>query len=175
MTGDNKASRNMKIFVLRHGITGDSDSDESRQLTPRGVEEVESVVTRHKDDLPTVRHIICSPMPRVRHTVDLAAGIIDYQGDINESNDFTTGSRLKEIVRCMETVNPDEGDLLVSSHQSCTSILVLWLTGEDILIPNGSLLAIEADELAYGKGKILWQDSASSSEIRRVTNFVDQF
>lgn len=165
----------MKIYVLRHGITGDSESDVSRQLTTKGVEEVESVVTRHKEELSTIKHIICSPMPRVRHTVDLAAAIIEYQGDISESDDFTTGSRLTEIVRCMETVDPEKGDLLISSHQSCTSILVLWLIGEDILIPNGSLLAIEVEELAYGKGKILWQDSANSTEIKRVSNFVDQF
>lgn len=165
----------MKIYVLRHGITGDAETDLDRQLTPKGVEEVESVVTRHKYELASVKHVICSPLPRVRHTVDLAAAIIGYKGDIVESDDFSTGSRLKEIVRCMETVNPDDGDLMVSSHQSCTSILVLWLSGEDILIPNGSLLAIEAEELAQGKGKILWQDSASSDEIRRTTNFVDQF
>ena len=165
----------MKIFVLRHGITGNSETDTSRELTPKGVEEVKSIVTRHKDELVTVEQLICSPLPRVRHTVDIAASIISYEGEITESQDFSTGSRLKEIVRCMEKVNPGSGDLLVSSHQSCTSILVLWLTSEDILIPNGSLLAIEAEELSFGKGKILWQDSANSTNIKRTTEFVDQF
>lgn len=165
----------MRIYVLRHGITGDSETDVGRQLTTKGIEEVESVVGRHKDELSLVKQVICSPMPRVRHTVDLAAAIMGYQGDIVESDDFSTGSRLTEIVRCMETVNLDGGDLLVSSHQSCTSILVLWLIGEDILIPNGSLLAIQVDEMAYGKGKILWQDSANSSEIKRAVHLVDQF
>lgn len=165
----------MIIFVLRHGITGDSESDVSRQLTDKGVLEVESVVARHKVELSNVKQIICSPMPRVRHTVDIAARIIGYRGEITESDDFTTGSRLNEIVRCMKTINPQHGDLLVSSHQSCTSILVLWLTGEDILIPNGSLLAIEVEELSYGKGRILWQDSSNSKIIKRTTDFVDQF
>ena len=67
------------------------------------------------------------------------------------------------------------GDVIVSSHQSCTSILVLWLTGEDILISNGSLLAIDVEKSAQGAGKILWQESHNSSEVKRAVNFVDQF
>ena len=164
----------MKVFVLRHGITGEAETDESRLLTPQGIEEVEAVVFRRKEELSSVRQILCSPMPRVRHTIDLATAIIGYAGEVTTSNDFTTGSRLKEIVRCMEAVNLDLGDLLVSSHQSCTSILVLWLTGEDIPIPTGSLLAIEVDEFAYGKGNILWQDSSDGNEIKRAINFADQ-
>jgi hypothetical protein len=69
----------------------------------------------------------------------------------------------------------DGGDILVSSHQSCTSILVLWLTGEDVLISNGSLLAIDVEKPAQGAGKILWQESQSGSQIKRAVNFVDQF
>ena len=65
--------------------------------------------------------------------------------------------------------------MLVSSHQSCTSILVLWLTGEDILIPNGSLLAIEVDKPKQGAGTILWQESRDGSNVKRAVNFVDQF
>lgn len=164
----------MKIFVLRHGITGDSETDESRQLTSKGVEEVNAVVSRHLDDLASIKQVICSPMPRVRHTVDLAVDLIGYEGEISENDNFNTGSRFMEITGVMQNLDMEQGDLLVSSHQSCTSILVLWLTGEDVLIPNGSLLAIDTDEMAYGKGTILWQDSASGEEVKRTSNFVDQ-
>lgn len=165
----------MKIFVLRHGITGESETDESRELTPKGVEEVRAAVERNLEELSSVEQILCSPMPRVRATVDLAAEMIGYKGEVVESDDFTTGSRLKQIVRAMQGVNLANGDLLVSSHQSCTSILVLWLTAEDILIPTGSLLAIEAGEMAYGKGTILWQDSSGDRDVKRAKNFADQF
>ena len=86
-----------------------------------------------------------------------------------------TGSRLNEIVNFVAELDFDAGDILVSSHQSCTSILVLWLTGEDILISNGSLLAIEVEKPQQGAGRILWQESHNSREIKRATNFVDQF
>ena len=75
----------------------------------------------------------------------------------------------------MTDLDFEGGDILVSSHQSCTSILVLWLTGEDILISNGSLLAIDVARPAQGGGKILWQESQSGSHIKRAVNFVDQF
>jgi hypothetical protein len=82
---------------------------------------------------------------------------------------------LPEIVGFANELDFDGGDVLVSSHQSCTSILVLWLTGEDILIPNGSLLAIDVNEPKQGAGKILWQESRDGSNVKRAVNFVDQF
>jgi len=164
----------MKIFVLRHGITSEADTDESRELSNTGIAEVEAVVNRHLDELSNVRQVLCSPMPRVQATVNLALNLMGYEGDICLSDDFSTGSRLKQITRAMVGINPEDGDLLVSSHQSCTSILVLWLTAEDILIPNGSMLAIEVDEIAYGKGIVIWQDSNNINEIKRTVNFADQ-
>ena len=116
-----------------------------------------------------------SPMIRVKQTLEIAANILDFQESIIESHYLTTGSRLKEIVNFAESLDFGGGDILVSSHQSCTSILVLWLTGEDILISNGSLLAIDVQKPAQGGGKILWQQSHNSSQVKRATNFVDQF
>ena len=92
-----------------------------------------------------------------------------------ESPYLKTGSRLPEIIRFASELDFDGGDVLVSSHQSCTSILVLWLTGEDILISNGSLLAIDVDRPEQGAGKILWQESHNSREVKRAADFVDQF
>ncbi|RLA32393.1 MAG: hypothetical protein DRR11_08320, partial [Gammaproteobacteria bacterium] len=116
-----------------------------------------------------------SPLKRVKQTLQIAARILDFQGQIIDSEYLTTGSRLNEIINFASELDFDVGDTLVSSHQSCTSILVLWLTGEDILIPNGSLLAIDVEQPVQGAGKILWQQSQNSSDIKRATDFVDQF
>jgi len=165
----------MKLFVLRHGMTAESDADERRVLSKEGVREVEDVVTLRRDDLKGVEKIYSSPMIRVKQTLEIAARILGFKGAIIESQNLMTGSRLNEIVSFMGSLDFDGGDSLVSSHQSCTSILVLWLTGEDILIPNGSLLALEVEEPVQGGGKVLWQESRNSSEIKRAVNFVDQF
>jgi phosphohistidine phosphatase SixA len=156
-------------------MTAESDADERRELSEKGVREVEDVVNLRRDDLKGVTQMHSSPMIRVKQTLEIAAEILGFNGAIIESQNLTTGSRLKEIVSFVGGLDFNGGDILVSSHQSCTSILVLWLAGEDILIPNGSLLAIEVEKPAQGGGKILWQESRNSSQIKRAVDFVDQF
>lgn len=163
----------MKVFILRHGMTGESKTDAERQLTSAGRSEVVKVVRSKIDDLSNVDRVYSSAMIRVRDTLDIANNLIGFEGEVQVDSNLMTGSRLNEIIAFAESIDTTAGDILVSSHQSCTSILVLWLTGEDILIPNGSLLAIEADELAQGKGKILWQESASGDQIKHASSFAD--
>ena len=165
----------MTLFILRHGMTAESNADEQRVLSEEGIKEVEDIVTLRHNDLQSVQQIHSSPMIRVKQTLQIAAKIIGFNGPIIESKNLTTGSRLDEIVRFLNDLDFENGDVLVSSHQSCTSILVLWLTGEDILISNGSLLAIEIKKPSQGAGKILWQESQSGNEIKRAIDFVDQF
>lgn len=165
----------MKIFVLRHGMTSNADADEDRELTESGVAEVENVVNLRLDDLRGVTRIYSSPLKRVKQTLYIAKRLIGFAGSIEESPYLKTGSRLPEIVNFANALDFDGGDVLVSSHQSCTSILVLWLTGEDVLIPNGSLLAIDVEEPKQGAGTILWQESRDGSNVKRAVNFVDQF
>ena len=165
----------MKLFILRHGATSESDADELRVLSEKGITEVEKVVNLRRQDLAKVQKIYSSPMQRVRQTLEIAAEILGFKGEIIESQKLTTGSRLKEIVSFMSSIDVGDGDILVSSHQSCTSILVMWLTGEDILIPNGSLLAIELEKPVQGSGSVLWQQTQENSQIKRTVHFVDQF
>ncbi len=165
----------MKLFILRHGMTAESDADERRELSPKGIKEVEDVVRLRLADLRGISRIFSSPLLRVKQTLEIAAKIIGFEKPIIESKYLKTGSRLNEIVSFVSELDFDSGDILVSSHQSCTSILVLWLTGEDILISNGSLLAIDVEKPAQGAGKILWQESHNSHEVKRAVNFVDQF
>jgi len=165
----------MKIFVLRHGMTSEAEIDENRELTERGVKEVENVVKLRLTDLQGVARIFSSPLKRVKQTLYVARRLIGFAGAVEQSQYLKTGSRLNEIIKFVNELEFDGGDVLVSSHQSCTSILVLWLTGEDILISNGSLLAIEVDKPEQGAGTILWQESHNSREVKRAVDFVDQF
>jgi phosphohistidine phosphatase SixA len=165
----------MKIFVLRHGMTSEAEADEDRELTDKGVVEVENVLSLRLGELQGVTRIFSSPLKRVKQTLYVAKRVLDFAGTIEESQYLKTGSRLDEIVSFVNELDLNGGDVLVSSHQSCTSILVLWLTGEDILISNGSLLAIEVERAEQGAGKILWQESHNSREVKRALDMVDQF
>ena len=156
-------------------MTAASDADEKRQLSEKGVEEVEKVLQLRLAELCNVTQMYASPMLRVKQTLRIASRMLGFHGAIIESEYLTTGSRLNEIISFVNELDFESGDILVSSHQSCTSILVLWLIGEDILIPNGSLLAIDVSEPVQGSGKILWQISHNGDQVKRVSDFVDQF
>lgn len=156
-------------------MTSNAEADELRELTETGIREVEDVVNLRRDDLSGVTRIFSSPLLRVRQTLEIAARILDFPDPVVESQYLKTGSRLTEIVSFANELDFTGGDVLLSSHQSCTSILVLWLSGEDILIPNGSLLAIDVDRPEQGAGTILWQESRDGSNVKRAVNFVDQF
>lgn len=165
----------MKIFILRHGMTTEAEADEYRELGEKGVTEVEDVVRLRQCDLRGITRIYSSPLLRVKQTLQVAARVLGIRDAIVESDDLKTGSRLNEIVNFVTDLDFEAGDVLVSSHQSCTSILVLWLTGEDVLIPNGSLLAIDIEKAERGAGTILWQESRDGSKIKKTSAFVDQF
>jgi len=156
-------------------MTTDSNADESRELSEKGVCEVESVLAIRLAELRHIQVMYSSPLLRVRQTLKVAKHILSFHGKVQESQYLKTGSRLDEIERFVAELDVDGGDILVSSHQSCTSILVLWLTGEDILISNGSLLCIEVSRLEQAGGTILWQESHNSREVKRAVNLVDQF
>jgi len=156
-------------------MTSNADADEDRELTETGVREVEDVVSIRREELANVTRIYSSPLKRVKQTLYIAKRILGFAGSIEESRHLKTGSRLPEIISFANELDFAGGDALVSSHQSCTSILVLWLTGEDILIPNGSLLAIDVEKPQQGAGTILWQESRDGSNVKRAVNFVDQF
>jgi len=109
----------MKLFILRHGMTAASDADERRELSEKGIEEVEKIVRLRRDDLLGVTRIYSSPMKRVKQTLQIAAGILDFQGQIIDSEYLTTGSRLNEIrtgLRCWR--HPGEQSPVLHKH-SC--------------------------------------------------------
>lgn len=163
----------MKLFILRHGITGEAPTDAERDLTSGGRAEVVKIVRQKLDQLNAVTQIFSSPLMRVKNTCDIAANLIGFAGQIAVDEDLGTGKRLDELKEFLGRIDVTRGDVIISSHQSCTSIIVLWLTGEDILIPNGSLICIDAEELNRGKGKIIWQESASGGDIKRTEHFAD--
>lgn len=165
----------MKLFVLRHGMTSNADSDVDRRLTDTGIREVEDVIRLRQDELANIAHIYTSPLPRVKQTLTIAAEVLGNKPSITESELLQTGSRLPEMIQFLRELDYSGGDVLISSHQSCTSILVLWITGEDIMIPNGSLLAIDVDKAERAVGKILWQESRDGSNVKRSSDVVDMF
>ena len=165
----------MKLFLLRHGMTSRAETDEQRSLTPDGVKALKDVMGRRKDELSAVKEIHSSPMERVRETARIAGDVIGYKGEVIDNPSLMKLTRGEEIIQSLENLDLGGGDILLVSHESSLCNLMLWLAAEDILMSNSSLSVIETDELKRGSGRLLWQESPNSSEIKRTAAFVDQF
>lgn len=165
----------MKLFLLRHGMTARAETDAERMVTPDGIEDIKRVMARRKDELANVVQVYSSPLERVRQTARIAGEVIGYQGTVLDNQALFKLTRGEEIAASLADVDLTKGDLLLVSHESSLCNLMLWLAGEDILMSNSSLTALETNELALGKGKLLWQESPNGSQIKRTVTFVDQF
>ena len=83
-------------------------------------------------------------------------------------------TRAEDIVPTLQHLTESSNVMLVS-HESSLCNFLLWLTGEDVLMSNSSLTAVRTDKLERGSGRVLWQESPNSSEIKRTEFFVDMF
>ena len=165
----------MKVFLLRHGMTARADSDDDRALTPDGIEALKDVMNRRPSDLSGVTRIHTGPMGRIQETANIAADVIGYQGEIVVNQSLNKLSRGQEITATLNHIDMSSGDIILVSHESSLCNLLLYLTGDDVLMSNSSLCAIETTGWTRLDGKLLWQESPNSSEIKRTRNFADMF
>ncbi len=165
----------MKLFLLRHGMTARADSDTDRALTPDGKSALKKVVGRRLSELANVTQIFTGPMGRVKETAAIAAKEIGFQGHVIENQSLNKLSRGQDITATLKDIDMSANNILLVSHESSLCNLLLWLTGDDILMSNSSLCAIETSGWLRGDGKLLWQESPNSSEIKRTSHFADMF
>lgn len=165
----------MKVFLLRHGMTARAESDAERSLTVEGEAALREVMARRTEDLGNVVTVYSGPLGRLRETAKVAAEVIAYKGDIVDNPSLNKLTRGEEITATLQDTDMTAGDLLLVSHESSLCNLMLWLTGEDILMSNSSLSAIETEAWSRGAGKLLWQESPKSREIKRASHFADMF
>lgn len=165
----------MKVFLLRHGMTARADSDIERALTPEGIAALQDVLSRRITDLSNVVHVFTGPMGRLRETANIAANEIAYQGEVTDNESLTKLKRGQDVTATLQDIDMSAGDLLLVSHESTLCNFLMWLTGDDVLMSNSSLCAIETQGWGRGDGKLLWQESPNSSEIKRTNHFADMF
>ena len=165
----------MKVFLLRHGMTARAETDVDRSLTEDGIKALQDVMGRRPDELANITTVFTGPLGRIRQTATIAAEAIGFDKEIIDNQSLNKLSRGQEITATLEDIDMLAGDLLLVSHESSLCNLMLWLTLEDILMPNSSLSAIETEGWTRGAGNLLWQESPNSSEIKRYSSFADQF
>ena len=156
-------------------MTARAETDIERSLTDDGITALKDVMNRRVDELANVITVFTGPLGRLRETAHIAAQAIGHQHEIVDNPSLNKLKRGQDITATLKDIDMSAGDLLLVSHESSLCNLMLWLTGEDILMPNSSLSAIEIKGWSRGDGTLLWQESPGSSEIKRARNFADMF
>lgn len=165
----------MIVYLLRHGMTSRAETDLDRSLTDDGIAALQEVVGRRVEELSKLDKVYTGPIGRIRQTAEIAAEVANYKGEVADLQSLNKLSRGQEITASLQDTDMNAGDILLVSHESSLCNLMMWLAGEDILMPNSSLSAIQTQGWGRGDGKLLWQESPNSREIKRAINFADQF
>ena len=164
----------MRLFLLRHGMTARADDDTLRRLTEDGIADLKKVIDRRKATLYEIQEVHSSPMGRVRQTAEIASEAFRFKGEITDNESLFKLTRAEDIVPTLQHLD-EQSNVMLVSHESSLCNFLLWLTGEDVLMSNSSLTAVRTDKLERGAGKVMWQESPNSSEIKRTEFFVDMF
>lgn len=164
----------MRLYLLRHGMTARAEDDTLRRLTDEGIVSLKEVINRRIASLFDINEVHSSPMGRVRQTAEIASELFRFKGEITDNESLMKLTRAEDIVPTLQHLT-DSSNVMLVSHESSLCNFLLWLTGEDVLMSNSSLTAVRTDKLERGAGRILWQESPNSSNVKRTADFVDMF
>jgi len=149
----------MKIYLMRHGEAAfNKANDDDRELTDNGRAKIRANILLKKTELSAVQLLLSSPIRRARQTADLARDLLERKDSIQEVSWLIHESPPLKSIAALSRINVDS--VLLFSHQPFASRFVEILCDMElgaIGMHTASIVAIEADPVAAGTGKILWQ------------------
>jgi phosphohistidine phosphatase len=140
----------MEIYILRHGIAEDAPAgqpDSERSLTSDGRKKLRSVLRVAASAGVAPSLIISSPYKRALQTAQLAAEILDYQGDPLRTKALAPNSAPKGVWDEIR-VHKDEARILLVGHEPLFGRLMAYLLGSPNLqvdFKKGAMACIELD------------------------------
>jgi phosphohistidine phosphatase len=152
----------MEIYLLRHGSAergrpGSPDSD--RALTGEGRYEIQRVMGAAKLARTSPSLILSSPYKRAFEAARLAAGVLDYKGEIVVTDALTPESGARGVWDEIRVHRGEEGILLVG-HEPLFSACTAYLAGcPDLQVEfaKAGLVRIDVDGFnAAPRGILKW-------------------
>ncbi len=117
------------FYLMRHAeASWAANTDQDRQLTERGRQDVLQLVLRHQCDLQTIQKIVCSPYLRTRQTAQIIAASIGIEKLVFEGR-LTPENSVKSAVTALEEHWCEH--LLVVTHQPLIGCLINYLEHAD--------------------------------------------
>jgi phosphohistidine phosphatase len=144
---------------MRHGEASfDAKQDDDRELTENGRARIRHHIALKQDELASVRLFLSSPIRRAQQTAKLAHVLLRRQDAIETVDWLRHESKphqaIEELSRYTVT------SVMLFSHQPFASHFAELLCGEEtgsMTLNTASIIAMDADPVVAGFGKILWQ------------------
>ena len=151
----------MKIFVLRHGqAEGQQSTDEARNLTVKGRDDVATSVQNSLSELIQVQEIWASPLVRAQQTAEIARDILLAQGvhvSIKTTDLITPESNPADLLDLLQATNISS--LLLASHMPFVGDFLDVFCGSVRgyhSMNTSSMALVECDIPAQGCGNLQW-------------------
>ena len=155
------------IYLMRHGIAGDSDpdrfpDDDLRPLTKKGKRRTLAVARGMAVLRLDIERIVTSPLVRARQTAIIAAEAMRIAArKIVESTTLSPAAPPGDILLEMRNISAGKANLLVGHEPHLSRLLSLLITGRvdlsQIELKKAGLVCIECPEVPVaGSGVLLF-------------------
>ena len=140
----------MDVYVLRHGEAeprGDHVEEAHRKLTPRGRADVERVARVARGAKVAPELVFTSPYDRARETAKIAAGQLDFSGELLETKALLPNSNPEQLWKELRT-HKNVKSALVAGHEPHLSRFLAYLLGNPSLsidLKKGALVRVTVD------------------------------
>ena len=167
----------MKLFILRHGdAEGYASSDDKRQLTTHGQQNVTETAKKYTKELSTVRSVLVSPYVRAQQTADIVLSTVSLGQSTQEcaaqAHDFSVSTvdfltpniQPQTVINALFTMREQMlgHDILLVSHQPLVGYLIELFCQSKPNFMGGypmspaSMACLEMDVIAAGCAELVF-------------------
>ncbi len=154
----------MELYFLRHAIAADPDSskyrlDAERPLTGEGIEKMGRTARGFKKAGITFHRIVSSPYLRARHTAEITAKELDFDGKIAYADALKPEADFKNFSKLLQSFKDDEKVLLVGHQPSIGSFVSCLCAGRpdaSIDFKKGALCRVDLYRTDPPAGALKW-------------------
>ena len=144
----------MRLLILRHGDAAVGGSDQSRQLSARGREQVHQQALRHYQEISAMDVVVCSPYVRAAQTAEIVTRETAVKS-IEWLDDLVPHGSLRRVEAFLQ--QHQASNVLLVSHLPLVGLLIDYLTGETAnSMGTASLASLSMDYPAQGMATLHW-------------------
>ena len=148
----------MKLYFLRHGIAEDLEDangvDEQRQLTPKGVERLEtSARVIAKLGVKPAR-IYSSPLARARQTAEIVGKAVGVAVTVEPT--VGLGFNPQVVLDFISGLDGDDGVMFVGHEPSMSRVVSTLMGGGAVTLKKGSLARLDSYSLSPLRCSLVW-------------------